>query len=329
MKKKQLLIPLLIILALLVQCSTGPGRNNRISFTLPEKKSVMLSNGETYAYLEQLPDGFENSGEIILLIHGNNASSVHFAPLFSGLDGVHIIAPDLRGFGDSSYNEGFSSLSELAEDVKLFADALGISKAHVAGWSMGGGVAMELAVLYPDMVSSLFLIQGVGYKGMPFLKANDDGSYEPYAKREELAQLSPVASQLEAFQVQDPSFFRQSWGLSVYTNKKPSAAENSVYIGETLKQRCLLDVYWAMFWFNMSSEHNGYVHGLGTVSLINCPVALTCADNDLLVPPAIIMETAAAIPGSRLLEYRKCGHSPMVDMPQQLAADIINHTGLR
>ena len=283
------------------------------------KKTAALPNGETLAYLEQ------GAGEVFLLIHGNMSSSGHYAPLFSRLKDVRLVAPDLRGFGDSTYNARFSSLAELAEDVKLFADALGITRAHVAGWSTGGGIAFELAAKYPELVSSIFVIEGVGYKGYPLFKKAPDGSPVPFASKEEMAQEPvAVAPPLAAFQKQDAAFFTQLWDMAIYPVNKPSAQENQYFIAETLKQRCLVDIDWALAAFNMSDVHNGYAHGAGTIAKVTCPVCFTCAEKDYVLPPATTRENAAALKGSKLLEYPQCGHSPLVDCPDRLAQDILS-----
>jgi len=289
---------------------------------VPEKKFVALANNETYAYLEQ------GEGETVLLLHGNLSSSLHFLPLFSRMKKVRLVAPDMRGFGDSTYNAHFSNLSELAEDVKLFAGTLGISRAHVIGWSTGGGVALELAAKYPDFVQSLFIIEGIGYRGFPILKYNPDGTQVPYTSREELGVFPGVKSIVTALEAQSPSLMNLIWNSSIYTGKKPPKKDNNLYIAESLKQRNVLDTYWALVTFNMSNEDNGYGMGSGTIGNIRCPVTFTCGELDKVIPPAIIRENAAAISGSKLLEYKKCGHSPMVDCPDRLAADIAAHMAM-
>ena len=289
-----------------------------------EKKYIALPNGETYAYLEQGAD-LRSGEKTFLLIHGNLSSSVHYLPLFNRLTGVRLVAPDLRGFGDSSYNAGFSSLGELAEDVKQFVDAAGISKAHVVGWSTGGGIAFELAVRYPALVSSIFVIEGVGYKGFPLVKKTPDGNFRPFTGKEELAADPLIAPSLAAFESKDAAFFEHLWNKVIYAFNKPSAEENGLYIAETLKQRNLVDVDWALAAFNMSAEHNGYTQGSGAVGSINCPVTITCAAHDRTVPPETSRENASAIKGAALLEYENCGHSPLVDCPDRLAGDIAAH----
>jgi pimeloyl-ACP methyl ester carboxylesterase len=284
-----------------------------------QKKTMALPNGETLAYLEQ------GAGEVFLLIHGNMSSAGHYAPLFGRLKNVRLVAPDLRGFGDSTYNARFSSLAELAEDVKLFADAMGIARANVVGWSTGGGIAFELAAKYPALVSSIFVIEGVGYKGYPLFKKNADGSLAPYANKEEMA-ADPVAvaPPLAAFQKQDAAFFTQLWDMAIYPVKKPSDKESKYFIAETLKQRCLIDVDWALAAFNMSDAHNGYAQGSGRIASVTCPVCFTCAEKDYVVPPATSRENAAAFKNAKLLEYPQCGHSPLVDCPDRLVQDILD-----
>ena len=90
-----------------------------------EKKFVNIGR-ETLAYLD------EGQGEVVLMIHGNMSSSVHYEPLISRIkDRYRCIAVDLRGFGDSTYHDRFDSLAELAEDVNLLLEKLEIPFAHV------------------------------------------------------------------------------------------------------------------------------------------------------------------------------------------------------
>jgi pimeloyl-ACP methyl ester carboxylesterase len=67
------------------------------------------------------------------------------------------ISLDLRGTGESDTPEGQYSTEVLADDVAAFMRALGISKAHVSGLSLGAAIGMWLAAKYPPMVASLSL----------------------------------------------------------------------------------------------------------------------------------------------------------------------------
>ena len=313
--------------ALFTRCGTDPVKPSGVIFKMPERRSVLLPNGETYAYFEQGAE-LQSEDNTFLLIHGNMASSMHMLPLFWRMNDVYLVAPDLRGFGNSSYNAGFDSLDALTEDLKLFTEKIGISKVHIVGWSLGGGIALAFAARYPAMVASLFIIEGMSHKGLPFFKSGPGGTFIPYESKEEYRNVYPLSAQLAAIESKDSGYFEQSWNSFIYPVKKPTAAESRYNLSETLKQRSLADVYWALAWFNMSAVNNGYTDGSGTVGSITCPVAFTCADRDMVILPAVIRDNAAAIPGSEILEYANCGHSPLVDCPDRLAADILKHSGL-
>ncbi|HEX6502766.1 MAG TPA: alpha/beta hydrolase [Terriglobales bacterium] len=79
------------------------------------------------------------------------------------------ISLDLRGTGESDNPEGAYSTQDLADDVAAFMRALGISKAHISGLSLGAAIGMWLAGKYPELVASLSLHSG-WHKTDPFLK---------------------------------------------------------------------------------------------------------------------------------------------------------------
>ncbi|MFC7551334.1 alpha/beta fold hydrolase [Pseudoroseomonas wenyumeiae] len=69
-----------------------------------------------------------------------------------------VIRPDLRGHGLSSVTPGDYTMRQLARDALALLDALGIEKAHVAGTSIGGRIAQQVAVEAPERVLSLCLL---------------------------------------------------------------------------------------------------------------------------------------------------------------------------
>ena len=91
--------------------------------------TLTLKNGETIAYREA------GKGEkTLLLIHGNMSSSVHWQPLMEALETEYrLVAPDMRGFGDSSYHKPFDSLREarvIIEDWRIDYNANRPHSAH-------------------------------------------------------------------------------------------------------------------------------------------------------------------------------------------------------
>ena len=84
-------------------------------------------------------------------------------------DQYHIYALDLRGFGQSTYNQSIDSLQDFAEDVKLFIDELKLEKFSL----MAGQWAVALRCNYsepPNFAEKLILVESVGMKGYPIFK---------------------------------------------------------------------------------------------------------------------------------------------------------------
>jgi len=91
------------------------------------------------------------SGDCVVLIHGHPFDRTLWEPQAAALrDGFRVLAPDLRGFGESPVTPHYVSMREYAADVEDLLDGLGIMRAAVIGLSMGGLVTMELAGSRPD-----------------------------------------------------------------------------------------------------------------------------------------------------------------------------------
>lgn len=110
--------------------------------------------GNRIHYVEQ------GEGRPILFIHGLGAQLHQFrAPLFGRLDGFRLVAIDRPGSGYSVRAGGASArLSEQARVVRGFIEALGLEKPLVVGHSLGGAVALALAIEHPGVVSGLALL---------------------------------------------------------------------------------------------------------------------------------------------------------------------------
>lgn len=125
------------------------------------------SDGVTLAFIDEAPKG-RARGEPILLIHGFASShAVNWVfPLWVRTlaeDGRRVIALDNRGHGRSEkpYDPAAYHTATMAEDARRLLDHLGVGRADVMGYSMGGRVAAKLALEHPDRVRSL-IIGGLG-----------------------------------------------------------------------------------------------------------------------------------------------------------------------
>ncbi|MFH0767594.1 MAG: alpha/beta hydrolase [Bacillota bacterium] len=91
-----------------------------------------------------------------------------------------------------------------------------------------------------------------------------------------------------------------------------------------MKQRNLIDADWALANLNMSDIHNFYNAGTQNINKIKCPVLHTWGTKDIVVPEYMVKENIKALEkNSTLIVYENCGHSPLVDVPDQLTKDIL------
>lgn len=120
------------------------------------------------------------AAEPLLFVHGWGVSSAAFSEFFDRLaERYRVVAPDLPGFGRSRAFAGAVSYEAYADVLaELLADR-GIERAHVAGLSMGGGVALCFAARHPERVRALVLMAPTGCPevSLPRLACNRVGEF--------------------------------------------------------------------------------------------------------------------------------------------------------
>ncbi len=98
------------------------------------------------------------AGAPVLLIHGLGYARWGWEPVLPGLaERFDVILFDNRGIGESDAPPGPYTVSELAGDAVRVLDEAGVERVHVVGTSLGGMVAQEFALSYPDRVDRLVL----------------------------------------------------------------------------------------------------------------------------------------------------------------------------
>lgn len=285
-------------------------------------KYVPLKN-ETIAYREQ------GSGDkTLILVHGNMTSSQHFDLLMKRLPSdIKVYALDLRGFGGSSYNNPVNHLKDFSNDIKEFVDRLSIGKFSILGWSTGGGIAMQYCIDHPEDVDKLILVESVGISGYPIFKKDEKGQAilgEHLTTKEELSRdLVQVRPILDAYEKKDKATLRAIWDAAIYTNKKPDEKSYEIYLDDMLTQRNLVDVDYALMYFNISNEHNGVVEGTGEVSKIKQETLVFQGESDLVVPKYMGDSISNAIKHSNYVLH-DYGHSPFVDDLDMVLDNILS-----
>ncbi len=233
-------------------------------------------DGERIHYLEARPAGAE-SGLPMVLVHGLGARSEDWSPMLTGLakQGFHVYALDLLGYGRSA-RPGDASYSIAQEEsvVGGFMRALGLPRADVAGWSMGGWVAMKLAMDEPAMVNRLVLFDSAG---VYFPIESPETLFAPETPaqfRQLMAKLTPVHM---------PDFFvadgvrrlrRNRWVIQRSLSAMKSGAD-------------LMD-------FRLTQ--------------IRQPTLIVWGADDTLIPPSVGEQLHRGIAGSSLTLLEGCGH---------------------
>lgn len=277
-------------------------------------KTIQLDTKETIAYRQS-----GNEGPVVLLVHGNMSSSVHWQVLMERLeDKYQVYALDLVGFGDSTYNRVLTSLHDFSRDVTNFIEKLDLNQVHLVGWSTGGGIVLETAADIPSRIEKVFLLDSVGLKGYPMFKK--DENFQPILTeriytREDIeidpVQVLPI---LNAYRNFDREFMKKVWNATIYHLNQPSSEDYEIYLDAIFKQRNLVDVDVALTIFNMTHEHNGVVDGSGRIDLVKAPIVVMHGDKDIVVPLTDSQYTGEVLKDQgELVIFENVGHSVLTD----------------
>lgn len=288
------------------------------------KKQLSLKNGETISYFD-----VGSNEEVVLLLHGNFSSNISFEKLMNDLGKEYrVIAPNLRGFGDSTYFRKINKVADYSEDIFSFLTQLGITKINVIGWAFGGAVAMDLTANYQGLVNKLVLLNSVPHTGMARFKRNEKGSEifgSIYSSVNELKENDPIFKLI----IDDNNNLKTEDIMKFLSNSKHTinqldSKEEEILISQIKEQRSLADNIWALANFNMSHQHNFYSSGTNTINNIQIPVLHIWGESDDIIKEHMVLQNLYALKEiSSYIKYNDCGHNPMIDKKNQLSKDII------
>jgi pimeloyl-ACP methyl ester carboxylesterase len=146
------------------------------------------------------------NGHTVLLLHGKNFPASYWEPTIRFLiaRGYRVIAPDQVGFGKSSKPSAYQySFHQLAENTIAVLDAAGVKRASVVGHSMGGMLATRLALMHPDRVEKLILVNPIGLE--------DWKTVVPYRPVDQWYQQEKKASPESVREYQRNAYYDGKW----------------------------------------------------------------------------------------------------------------------
>lgn len=251
------------------------------------KREVTLANGLRLAYVE-LGDP---EGRPLLLLHGYTDNSRVWTILEPYLRDHRILIPDQRGHGATAAPACCYGMSALADDARLFLDAMDVERAAVVGHSMGSIVGQVLAAEHPERVERLVLIGStalVPVRRGDWLWEQITGLREPVASNAAfLGQWSGGASPTPV----DPVFVR-------YSDAEIAAVPLHVW---RAIMRELLDLPVGRY-----------------APDIEAPVLILSGGRDALFPAEHHQALVAAFPGAEAHVFPDLGHNLILERPHEV-----------
>jgi pimeloyl-ACP methyl ester carboxylesterase len=244
------------------------------------------------------------SGPTLVLIHGIGHSWKGFSPVLDLLAAERdVIAIDLPGFGNSppppaGTPAGVHSLAQL---VGEFLDEIGIERPHVAGNSLGGWVALELAKA--GRAASATGLSPAGF----------------HNRAEAVYQRRSLWAGVRLARLMAP------WADRVMKPRAVRRLAAGQYVATEVTREQAVEIFRgaaAASWFDQTLTaitHEKFTGG----EQIEVPVTIAWGDRDRLLLPRQAWRAARAIPMARVMALPGCGHLPMYDNPELVARVLL------
>ncbi|MSS77093.1 alpha/beta hydrolase [Anaerococcus sp. WCA-380-WT-2B] len=276
-----------------------------------EFSKIKLENGEIMAYRH-----VGNGDNVLILVHGFQSSSSFFEDLLESFDqDINVYAPDLIGYGDSTYKIKHKEMKDWAFDLYYFLNALKINRISLAGWSLGGLVCMDFAGLYPDFVKNLILIASVGNEGfiMPDKKEKKDDHFKlklpnflkDFSLRHDESFTIPI---LNGIKDKDIDFFKDLLSQTIFNVNDPDPNDLRKMAEDFIKQKCFLEALLAMV------KYDNTKNGSGLINNIIMPTTWMHGDKDMVIPIDNAYKSIENFPKKvNFIEFKDSGHAIFVD----------------
>lgn len=299
-----LVLVLLVVLGAVVFFSDPDMRAIELEakYAKPPSQFVTLPSGARVHYRNQ----GQRNGPPLILLHGSNASLHTWEPWVDQIgDAFQMISVDLPSHGLTGPTPGDDYSQEgMAKFVAEFATAIAVDRFAIAGNSMGGGVAARVAIMYPERVTHLILVDAAG---MPTKAPRDPGIGLTIAR-------TPVLQ----------------YGLLFFSPRNifEDGLKKAIY-DDRLVTPEMVDRYWELNRRegNRTATLKRFQTPFDTfvkdnASKIIAPTLILWGREDTLTPRDMGEAFNAAIKGSKMIVYNEVGHIPMEEVPDRSAAAV-------
>lgn len=230
----------------------------------------------------------------VVLLHAFPLAAAMWAPQIAFLAPRHrVLAPDLRGFGESDVpaDRDAYSVDRWADDVAAMIGALGLEQVILGGLSMGGYASFAFLRRYPAVLAGLVLAD---------TRAAPD-SAAIRARREEQQALLVAAG--------DPTLLSDRLLQPLVGPSSTRRDETLAFAGELLARNRVEGVIGAL------EAMKNRPDSTADLSRISVPTVVIVGEQDQPSPPEVAEEMANAIPGARLVVVPDAGHLSNIENP--------------
>lgn len=263
-----------------------------------EQFAGMASVNGTHLFYEQA-----GSGHPLVLIHGFTLNTQMWDDQFAVFARHYrVIRYDMRGTGHSDLptEEPFTAV----DDLRALLDALGVSRAYVLGLSLGGSVAIDFTLAYPDRTSALILVD-------PALR----GWHWSKDFSQSMRELEIVA------RTQGVERARQRWLAHPFF----LAARERPELAERLSQ--IVASYSGWSWLHASPERDVDLPEVRPLERISTPTLLIMGERDIEEFQAIANHISCSIPHLTKLVLPGVGHMANMEAPEAFNEAVLRFLG--
>ncbi len=243
----------------------------------------------------------EGQGEPLLLIHGFPFSSAMYQPQRAALSPhMRVIAPDLRGMGQSDVTPGEYSMSDYADDLVALLDHLGVGQAVVGGMSMGGYILFTLLRRHPERVKGIILID---------TKPAADND-EQKANRRKMVEQARTQGSAAIAEAMLPTLLAEQTH-----HQQPELVQ---FVREMIVATPVDGIVGALE--AMAARRDS----TDMLTKISVPALIIVGSEDTLTPPSTAEEMHRAIPNSQLVVIDGAAHAANLERPDEVNQAILN-----
>jgi pimeloyl-ACP methyl ester carboxylesterase len=269
---------------------------------------------------------YGGKGSPVLLIHGLGSSGyIEWRFTMPALSGSHrVFAPDLPGFGRSQKPRARYGIRYFARVLDRYLEGRRLGSAAVVGTSLGGRIALELALEYPERVRRLVLVNSLGL-GRPQLQF-----YYPLMMLPRVGEAVMGVAR-GALRWAPPTVIRRV--AARYTGASSDLAETMTdeYLGH-LREMYSEDGYPRAYLATVRSLAQpealfGSYDLTPELKRIEAPTLFVWGASDPLFPLEHATRAHRALPGSRLTVIEGAGHTPQAERPEEFNRTLAKFLG--